>query len=68
MLFRSPKDVVERINAEFNKALKLPELARRLGDEGADVVGGTPEQFAARIKDDIPRWGKVVRESGAKVD
>ena len=64
----TPKDVVERINAEFNKALKLPELARRLGDEGADVVGGTPEQFAARIKDDIPRWGKVVRESGAKVD
>ncbi|HKX42345.1 MAG TPA: tripartite tricarboxylate transporter substrate binding protein [Burkholderiaceae bacterium] len=64
----TPKDVVARLNAEFNKALKLPELARRLGDEGADPAGGTPEQFAALIKDEIPRWGKVVKESGAKVD
>ncbi len=64
----TPKEVVERLNAEFNKALKQPELAKRLGDEGADVAGGTPEQFAALIRDDIPRWGKVVRESGAKVD
>ncbi|MEK8052809.1 tripartite tricarboxylate transporter substrate binding protein [Ideonella sp. DXS22W] len=64
----TPKDVIAKLNAEFNKALKQPELAKRLGDEGADAVGGTPEQFAALIKDDIPRWGKVVKESGAKVD
>ena len=64
----TPKEVVERLNAEFNKALKQPELAKRLGDEGADVAGGTPEQFAALIRDDIPRWGKVVKESGATVD
>ena len=37
-------------------------------DEGADAVGGTPEQFAALIRDEIPRWGRVVRESGARVD
>jgi tripartite-type tricarboxylate transporter receptor subunit TctC len=64
----TPKDVIARINAEFNKALKMPELSKRLGDEGADPVGGTAEQFAALIKDEIPRWGKVVKESGAKVD
>ncbi|MBP6900170.1 MAG: tripartite tricarboxylate transporter substrate binding protein [Burkholderiaceae bacterium] len=64
----TPKDVITKINAEFNKALKQPELSRRLGDEGADPVGGTAEQFAALIKDEIPRWGKVVRDSGAKVD
>ena len=64
----TPKDVVARLNAEFNKALKVPELAKRLADEGADPVGGTPEQFAALIKDDIPRWGKVVKDSGAKID
>ncbi|NRT56757.1 Bug family tripartite tricarboxylate transporter substrate binding protein [Sphaerotilus uruguayifluvii] len=64
----TPRDVVARLNAEFNKALKSPELAKRLGDEGADAVGGTPEQFAALIKDDIPRWSKVVKESGARVD
>ncbi|MBL8328815.1 MAG: tripartite tricarboxylate transporter substrate binding protein [Rubrivivax sp.] len=64
----TPKDVIARLNAEFNKALKDPELVKRLGDEGADTVGGTPEQFAALIRDEIPRWGKVVKESGAKVD
>jgi len=64
----TPKEVVARLNAEFNKALKMPELAKRLSDEGADPAGGTPEQFAALIKDDIPRWGKVVKESGARID
>ena len=64
----TPKDVVAKLNAEFNKALQSPELRKRLGDEGADAAGGTPEQFAALIKDEIPRWGKVVKESGAKVD
>ena len=59
---------IAKLNAEFNKALQQPELRKRLGDEGADPAGGTPEQFAALIKDDIPRWGKVVKESGAKVD
>jgi len=64
----TPKDVVARLSAEFNKALQQPELRKKLGDEGADPVGGTPEQFAALIKDDIVRWGKVVKESGAKID
>ncbi|MGM9490731.1 Bug family tripartite tricarboxylate transporter substrate binding protein [Ideonella sp. YS5] len=64
----TPKDVIARLNAEYNKALKLPDLSKRLSDEGADPAGGTPEQFATLIKDEIPRWGKVVKESGAKVD
>jgi len=64
----TPKDVVAKLNAEFNKALQLPDLRKKLGDEGADAAGGTPEQFAALIKDDMVRWGKVVKESGAKLD
>ena len=46
----------------------MPSCSKQLGDEGADAAGGTPEQFATLIQDDIPRWGKVVKESGAKVD
>jgi tripartite-type tricarboxylate transporter receptor subunit TctC len=64
----TPKDVIARLNAEFNKALQQPELRKKLGDEGADAAGGTPEQFAALIKEEIPRWGKVVKDSGAKID
>ena len=63
-----PKDVVVRLNAEINKALQSTDLLKKLNDQGADVAGSTPEQFAKLIHDDIARWGKVVKESGAKVD
>lgn len=64
----TPKDVIAKLNAEFNKALTQPDLRKKLGDQGADPAGGTPEQFATLIKDDIVRWGKVVKQSGARVD
>lgn len=63
-----PKDVVARLNADINKALKDAEVQKKLGDQGADVAGSTPDQFARLIRDDIARWGRIVKESGAKVD
>lgn len=63
-----PKDVVAKLNADLNKALKDAELQKKLSDQGADVAGSTPEQFAKLIRDDMARWGKIVKESGAKVD
>jgi tripartite-type tricarboxylate transporter receptor subunit TctC len=63
-----PKDITARLNAEINKALQTPELKKKLGDQGADVAGSTPEQFSKLVRDDIVRWGVVVRESGAKID
>ena len=63
-----PKDVVAKLNADINKALQAADLQKKLGDQGADVSGGTPEQFGKLIRDDITRWGKIVKESGAKVD
>lgn len=63
-----PKDVVAKLNADINKALKDPELQKKLGDQGADVAGSTPDQFGKLIRDDMARWGKIVKESGAKVD
>lgn len=64
----TPKDVVAKLNTEFNKALSQPDLRKKLGEQGADPVGGTTEQFATLIKDDIVRWGKVVKSSGARID
>jgi tripartite-type tricarboxylate transporter receptor subunit TctC len=64
----TPKDVLARLNSEFNKALQQADLRKKLGDEGADPTSGTPEQFAALIKDEALRWGKVVKDSGARID
>lgn len=63
-----PKDITARLNAEINKALQTTELKKKLGDQGADVAGSTPEQFGKLVRDDMVRWGVVVRESGAKID
>jgi tripartite-type tricarboxylate transporter receptor subunit TctC len=64
----TPKEIVDRLNAEFNKALQNPQLRKKLSNEGAEPVGSTPDKFAALIKDEIPRWGQVVKESGARID
>lgn len=63
-----PKDVVAKLNADINKALKDPELARKLGAQGADILGGSADDFARLIRDDFTRWGKAVKDSGAKID
>lgn len=63
-----PKDITARLNAEINKALQTADLKKKLGDQGADVAGSTPEQFGKLVRDDMVRWGAVVRESGAKID
>lgn len=63
-----PKDVIAKVNAAFNKALLSPDVRTKLVEQGADVLGGTPEQFAALLQDETVRWAKVVKESGAKVD
>lgn len=63
-----PKDITARLNTEINKALQTPELQKKLSDQGADVAGSTPEQFAKLVRDEMARWGKVVKDSGAKID
>lgn len=62
------KDVIARLNAEIVKAVKLPDVRERLTSLGAEVVGSTPEQFAAFQKADTAKWAKVVKASGAKID
>lgn len=63
-----PKDVVVKLNTAFNKAIEDPEVKRKLAAQGAEVKGSTPEAFGAYIRSETVRWGKVVKESGAKVD
>jgi tripartite-type tricarboxylate transporter receptor subunit TctC len=63
-----PKDIATRLNVEVNKALQAPDFQKKLGDQGADVAGSTPDQFAKLIRAEMTKWGKVVKESGATVD
>ncbi len=62
------KDIVAKLNADINKALQDPTLKQKLSGQGADVQGSSAADFAKLIRDDIPRWGKLVKDSGAKVD
>lgn len=61
-----PAEIVKILNAAGNKALQDPELREKMLGQGNEIGGGTPEQFAALIKAEAPRWGKVVRD--AKID
>ncbi len=63
-----PKPILDRLYAETAKALKAPDVAKRLQDLGLDAGGITPEEMSAKLREDIPRLGKIVRDSGAKVD
>lgn len=64
----TPADVVSVLNAAANEAIKSEDVREKVLQEGGDVIGGTPERFAEVIKADYDKWGKVVQESGAKLD
>jgi tripartite-type tricarboxylate transporter receptor subunit TctC len=60
--------IVNKLSAEINRILKLPEVSERLSSLGAEPAGTTPEEFAAHIRTEIAKWGKVVRDSGARIE
>jgi tripartite-type tricarboxylate transporter receptor subunit TctC len=63
-----PRAIVNRINAEAGKALKVKETAAQLQNDGVAPAGGTPEQFAAQIKKEIGVWRKVAADAGVKAE
>ncbi len=64
----TPKALIVRIHAETIKALGATDLQEKLAQQGAEVLSNTPEGFAALVKDELPRWAKIVKESGAQID
>ena len=62
----TPRPIVNRINTESAAALNVPEVKERLAVQGMFVVANTPEQFAAFLKTEVPRWTTVVKVSGVK--
>ena len=64
----TPAAVVNRLNAEIVRILKLPDMQERLQALGADVVGSTPAEFAAYLDAEIARWSKVAKAASVKLD
>jgi len=64
----TPAPIVQKLNAEFIKAMAQPDAKQRIEGYGYQIVGSTPAQLDAHVKSEIARWGKVVRDSGAKIE
>jgi tripartite-type tricarboxylate transporter receptor subunit TctC len=58
-----PPAIVRKLNAEMNAILKMDDVRRRFEDQGVEPVGGPPSQFADHIRDEIAKWGKVVKDA-----
>jgi len=62
----TPKPIVQKLHAEIAKALKQPDVEAKLhGQLGMEIVGGTPDELAALMAKEIPRWAALVKKSGA---
>lgn len=57
----TPQPIVDRLYKEFAAALNSPEMQKRMTADGADAVGNSPQQFTARIKDELEKWATVAR-------
>jgi tripartite-type tricarboxylate transporter receptor subunit TctC len=60
----TPRDIILKLNNEINRILLLPDVGERLSAQGLIPIGGTPEQFALRMKSDYQKWGNVIRRIG----
>ena len=61
-----PADVVKRLHAEIARALEQPEVREKIANTGAIVSMAPPEKFAAQVRDETAKWGKMVRELNLK--
>ena len=62
----TPREIIGRLNAEFNKMLKAPDMKARMAQNGVEPIGGTPEQFRDYIRSESDRFGKVINAAGIK--
>ena len=65
---RTPRAVVTKLHDDIVRVLNMPDVRERLSGQGVEVAGTTPQQFEAFVREEIVRWGKAVKQSGAKPD
>jgi tripartite-type tricarboxylate transporter receptor subunit TctC len=59
----TPKEIVDLLNREIGKAMALPDVKEKCAQLGFDVVANRPDEFAAYIKKEVEKWGKVIKEA-----
>ena len=64
----TPQPIINRLNTEIQKILKMPDIAEKLNGLGAEIVGSSPQQFDAYVKSEIAKWGKVARDNQITLD
>lgn len=64
----TPPEIVNQLNRELNVVLKSPEMRKLLTEFGAEIGGGTPEEFGRFMHSELTRYAEIVRLSGAKLD
>ena len=64
----TPRAIITQLNTEINKILKMPAVREQLAAQGAEPAGGSPEDFKRFTSDEIVKWAKVIKTSGAKVE
>ncbi len=64
----TPSDVIARLNADLNRVLQMPEIRAAWALQGAEVGGGPPERLAAHVRNELAKWGKVVREANIRLE
>jgi tripartite-type tricarboxylate transporter receptor subunit TctC len=64
----TPRPIVDKLSAEVIRIMKLPESKDRMAGVGFEIVASTPAEFAALIREEIPKWTKVVREAGIRAE
>jgi tripartite-type tricarboxylate transporter receptor subunit TctC len=62
----TPQPTVQRLNAELVKILDMPDVRKSLSEQGADIAGGSPAAFDAFMREEMARWGAVIKQAGIK--
>ena len=62
----TPREIINRLNAELNKVISAPDMKEKMALNGVDPLGSTPEQFRDFIRIESVRFGKVIKDAGIK--
>jgi len=64
----TPRDIVSRLNAEIRRIVATSEVRDALANQGAEPASDTPEEFAAIVREDVAKWARIIKQTGAKPD